>query len=93
MDMKKCYKKNSSFVFRMIDDEALLVPMVKTTEEVDCIYTLSPLAAWIWEKIDGKTNVEKIKKMIIQEYAVAETTAEKDLNDFIAQLEEIESIK
>jgi len=93
MDMKKCYTKNPSFVFRVIDEEALLVPIVKTSDEVDCIYTLSAVGAKIWEKINGKTSVGKIKSMIMEEYKVDEKIAEKDVKDFLSQLEEIESIK
>ena len=92
MDQKKCYKRSSGFVFRLIDDEALLVPIVKTTEEVDCIYTLSPVGAKIWNGMDGKTSIEKIIKSIAGEYKIDEKLAKKDVSDFLDQLLEIGSI-
>jgi len=84
----KIFKKNSKIVVRKIEDETILMPLYSTSEEIDCIYTLNDAAARIWELIDGKRTLGKIKKIFLDEFAVTE----EELADFLKDLEEIRAI-
>ncbi|GAG05978.1 unnamed protein product, partial [marine sediment metagenome] len=46
-------RKNPDMVTRVIDDETILLPIYKTSDEINCIYTLNKVASRVWELIDG----------------------------------------
>ena len=41
MEKKTVIRKNPNMVTRVIADETVLLPIYKTSEEINCIYTLS----------------------------------------------------
>jgi len=84
----KIFKKSPKIVVRKIEDETILMPLYSTSEEIDCIYTLNDAAARIWELIDGKRTLGKIKKIFLDEFDVTE----QELADFLKDLEEIRAI-
>jgi len=90
--LDKVYKKSDSIVFRKIADEFILVPIRQNVGDLESISTLNEVAARIWELIDGNMKVSEIKDKIIEEFEVTPQQAEKDLIDYLQQLEGIEAI-
>ena len=90
---EKVYKKSDSIVSRKIADEFILVPIRQNVGDLESISTLNEVAARIWELIDGKMKVREIKDKIVEEFEVTPQQAEKDLAEYIKQLEKIEAIK
>jgi hypothetical protein len=86
-------KKNPNIVSRTIEDETILMPIYKTSDEINCIYTLNKVAARIWELIDGKRNLAKIKKTLLQEFDTTEKELDKELTKFLKDLKEIKAVK
>lgn len=86
-------KKNPDIVRRTIEDETILMPIYKTSDEINCIYTLNEVAARIWELIDGKKNLGKIKKTLSEEFDATEKELNKKLDKFLKDLKEIKAIK
>jgi hypothetical protein len=70
-----------------------LVPIRQNVGDLESISTLNEVAARIWELIDGKKKVREIKDKIVEEFEVTPQQAEKDLAEYIKQLEKIEAIK
>jgi len=91
--LDKVYKKSDSIVSRKIADEFILVPIRQNVGDLESISTLNEVAARIWELIDGKMKVREIKDKIIEEFEVTPQQAEKDLVEYIKQLEKIEAVK
>ncbi len=90
--LDKVYTKSDSIVSRKIADEFILVPIRQNVGDLESIYTLNETAARIWELIDGKTKVGKIKEKLIEEFEVTSEEAEKDIAEHLMQLEEIKAI-
>jgi hypothetical protein len=90
--LDKVYKKSDSIVFRKIADEFILVPIRQNVGDLESICTLNEVAARIWELIDGKMKVKEIKNKIVEEFEVTPQQAEKDLIEYLQQLEGIEAI-
>jgi hypothetical protein len=86
------YKKSEFFVFRKIADECLLVPIGRNVADLESIFTLNEVASRIWELIDGKTDAQQIKDKIAEEFEVTAEKAEKDLKQYLRQLEKIKAI-
>ena len=89
---EQAYKRNENFVFRQIDNETILVPIKDNVGDMNCIYNLNELGAFIWQNIKCKNSVSDIKKMILSEFEVGESQAEADLEEFVNDLKEIEAI-
>jgi len=90
--LDKVYSKSDSIVSRKIADEFILVPIRQNVGDLESIYTLNETGARIWELIDGKIKVGKIKEKIVEEFEVTHEEAEKDLVEHLQQLEEIKAI-
>lgn len=80
------YQRNDDFVFRRIDDEAILVPIVDNVGDMGAIYTLNDVAALIWELLDGQKTLDDIRNNIVAEFEVSRQDARLDLCAFISQM-------
>lgn len=92
MKDSKVLKKNPDIVTRKIEDETILMPLYESSEEIDCIYTLNDVAARIWELIDGKKSLKKVKKTLLEEFEATEKELDKELDNFFKDLEEIKAV-
>jgi len=86
-------RKNPDMVAREIDNEVILLPVYKTSEEANCIYTLNKVASKVWNLIDGKKNVEEIKKIVLENFDTTEEEADKEMQELLKDLKEIKAVK
>ncbi len=84
--LKKHFIKTESIVSRKVGNEFIVVPISRTAGEVESIYSLNEVAAFIWELLDGKRSVQQIRDKIIDEFEVSVEAAERDLGDLLQQL-------
>ena len=89
---EQTYKRNENFVFRQIENETILVPIKDNVGDMNCIYNLNEVGAFIWQNIKCKNSVTDLKDMILTEFDVTESQAEVDLDEFVNDLREIEAI-
>lgn len=80
-------------VGRRIAGEYLLVPLVGRGADVDSIYHLNPLGAFIWERLDGRTSGEIIVSAIVEHYDVEREAATADYRQYLGKLESIDAIR
>ena len=92
MSLDRVYQKNEDMVFRKIGDEVILVPVTRDVGDLSHIYTLNPVAARIWELVDGKRRTGDIRDEIINEFEVDPSQAEIDLAEYLRQLEELKAV-
>jgi len=81
------YERNPDFVFRRIVDEAVLVPIHQDVADMDCIYTLNPVGALIWEKLDPVATLAELQTAVVDEFAAEPEVVARDLFEFLAELE------
>lgn len=93
MNEKTILKKNKNIITRKIEDETILMPLYKTSKEIDCIYTLNEAGARVWDLINGKRNLAKIKAMLLKEYDAKEKEMDKKLTALLKDLIKIKAIK
>ena len=91
--LKKNFVKDPSIVARKIDNEYILVPIQPKAEDLESIYTLSEVGSFVWELVDGRKQVKEIKNLIVENFQVKPGQAEKDLVNFLKQLEKIGAVK
>ena len=91
-EAQQTYKRNGNFVYRQIENETILVPIKDNVGDMNCIYNLNEVGAFIWENIKCKNSIADIKNMVLSEFEVSDSQAETDLNEFVDDLRQIEAI-
>lgn len=85
-------RKNKDIVTRVIDDETILLPIYKSSDEINCIYTLNKSGSRLWELIDGKKTLFEIKKKLLEEFDTTPQEIDKEIEKFLKDLKEIKAI-
>ena len=91
--LNQIYRRDPNFVSRRIEAETVLVPIRNNVGDLDCIYSLNPVGALVWEQLDGVATLEAIRDRIVGEYDVSAVAAEADLDAFVAEMESISAIR
>lgn len=84
--LSRRFRKHPDVVFRRIGDEFVLVPIRANVADLEAIYTLNPVAAQIWDLLDGQRDGYAILAEIVREYDVSPEQARVDLIEFLEQL-------
>jgi Coenzyme PQQ synthesis protein D (PqqD) len=92
-ELDKIYRRNDNFVFRQIEGETILVAIRGNVGDLDCIYSLNPVGALVWEHLDGSQDLDAIKNRITAEYDVDDNEAETDLLSFIDEMKTIAAVE
>jgi hypothetical protein len=87
-----CFKQEAHVVTREIIGETILVPIQGKLADMQRIFTLNEVGAYIWSNLDGVKNMEEICQGLEETFVVEREQAEIDLNDFIYELLEAELI-
>lgn len=93
MNDKKVLKKTDKIVAREIEGEMILLPLYKSSKDMNYIYTLNETAAAFWSLIDGKKTLARIKEKLLNAYSVDEETLIKQMDGLIKDLESIKAIR
>jgi hypothetical protein len=89
---EKIYRRNEDIVTRKIAGELFLVPIRGKVADMQRIFTLNPVAEYIWQEID-KQNLNDIRKGVLARFDVEEERADVDISEFIAELLDAELIR
>ncbi|MDD4909362.1 MAG: PqqD family protein [Candidatus Omnitrophica bacterium] len=92
MAADKVLRKNPDIVSRVIEDETILLPIYKKSEEIDCIYTLNEAASFVWSNINGKNSTGQIKKKILKKFGASDDEADKGLNRILKEFKKIRAV-
>jgi hypothetical protein len=82
------YRRAAGVVHRDIGGEHLLVPVKGNLVDLRAIFSLNPIAADIWEKLDGQRQLGAIRAALLAEYEVEEDVLEADVREVLSQLAE-----
>ena len=87
------FERNSEFVFRNIVDELVLVPIRQDVADMDCIYTMNPMGALIWEQLEGGATLGELQAAIVDEYDANPQVVAADLLEFVQELESAGAVR
>jgi hypothetical protein len=80
------YQKKDGVVTRTVAGETILVPVYGDLADIRKIFSVNPVAGFIWENIDGSTSFDYLLEKMTGEYDVDRETADRDLTDLIESL-------
>jgi hypothetical protein len=83
VSMGAVLKKSENIVFRKIENEFILVPIVASAADVESIFNLNETGAAVWERIDGTKKLSEIIEDIKAEYESEGTQIENDVMAFV----------
>lgn len=87
------YERNPDFVFRKIVDEMILVPIRADVADMECIYTLNDVGAFIWDKLDGQATLAEIQAAVQDEYEADAETIAADVAAFVQELDSVGAVR
>ncbi len=77
------FKQAENIVSREIAGETILVPIRGKLADMQNIFTLNKVGAYIWEKLDGTRSLAEIIALLLSHFEVTQEQAEQDLLEFI----------
>lgn len=86
MNLEGKFRKKESIASRTIAGESFLVPVCGQPGDMQKIFVLNSLAAFIWEHLDGEHTVAELLGAIVEQFAVDREQARLDTVEFIGQL-------
>ncbi len=93
MQGNKVFSKNSDMVTRVIEDETILLPIYKTSDEINCIYTLNKAASRVWELLDGKRTLTELQDKLLKEFDTTSEEVDKEMQKLLKDLKEVKAVK
>ena len=90
---EKRFRKTKKIVDRLICDEVVIVPVGTELSKQGVIYNLDPVGAKIWQYLDKENSVTRIKDFMVETMDVSPEVAERDLIDFVKDLESAGAIE
>jgi len=80
-------------ISRLIDDEVVLLPIFNSSKDANYIYTLNKSASVVWELINGKRSLKKIKEELLKEFDATDKQIDVQIAALFKDLKEIKAIK
>ncbi len=93
MTRDQIYERSPDIVFRRLADASLLVPIRQHAADLNALYDLNDVSAFIWELLDGKNTLGVILAEVTAAYDVDEATACQDLFSLIVSLTQEKAVR
>lgn len=93
MEIEKCYQRNPDFIYRKIVDEVILVPIHNDVADMDAIYTLNGVGAFLWECLDQPVSQTYLQNIVLEAYEAEPGVVIADLEKFLGDLTSIGAIR
>jgi hypothetical protein len=87
------YQRNTAFISRKIVEETVLVPIHQNVADMNCIYTLNELGAFIWEQLDQPCTQAELQKAISEAYDADPEILRQDLIQFLDEMKGIGALQ
>jgi hypothetical protein len=87
MDLNRKFHQNIGLVSRKVGDEMVIVPLRDNVADMDCVYTLNEVGAFIWETLAASKTVYEIIQEVMNIYEVDEETATRDVKEILSKMD------
>ena len=81
-------KKAEGYVIRKLEDEYLVLPTGKRTEEVNEVISLSETAGFIYMYAEQAENIEELAQMVAEEYEIEPAEVIEDVKNVVQTLQQ-----
>lgn len=81
-------KKAADYVVKKLEDEYLILPAGKKTEEVNEVVSLSETAGFIYMHAEQAENIEELAQLVADEYETEPDEVVEDVRNVVQTLRE-----
>ena len=78
---------------RDVGGEFILVPLAGRGADLDSVFNLNAVAAFVWRQLDGQTAGRDVVRALVAEFEVEPAQAEEDYLALLGQLLEIDAVR
>lgn len=93
MNITELASLKRQFVSREVGNELILVPLTGNIAQMNEMFTLNETGKTIWENMDQVESLEQLKQIVLDNFEIDDQTAERDIEGFLAQLENLKKRK
>ena len=86
-------KIKDGFILREVADSYIVVAVGEAVKTFNGIVNLNETGAFLWKALETGATKEELLEKLTAEYDVDEDTAKKDIDAFVAKLEEAKLVK
>ena len=86
ISLDQVFVRSERIVGRPVVEEYVLVPIARQAAELDSIFSLNRVAAFIWERVDGRATGRDIVAAVVARFEVDAVRAEPDVAGLLATL-------
>ncbi len=86
------YVREPDFIFRKVVEEMILVPIHQNMGDMDCIYTLNEVGAFIWEILALPKTREELQTAVMNDFDADPGEVLADLDQFLQELIEFGAV-
>lgn len=86
MENEKRFQRNPDFIHRKIVDEVILVPIHSDVVDMDAIYSLNSVGAFLWNQLEHLVTQSELKEAVLGEYEAEPELILADLEKFLDEM-------
>jgi len=91
-EAEQLYNRNPEFIFRKIVDEMILVPIHKNVADMDAIFSLNEVGAFVWDQIEQPRSFDEIQHTLADEFDQDSEVIQSDLRVFLDEMVKIGAV-
>lgn len=81
-------KKTERYIVKRLEDEYLVLPTGKRTEEVNEVISLSETAGFIYLHAEEAENIDELAQIVGKEYGIDSSEVYKDVKSVVKTLQD-----
>ncbi len=86
-------KRSDNFIFRKVVNEMVLVPIKQDIVDMEYIFTLNEVGAFLWERLSTSSTIEELQQAVLEEFEVEPAVAQQDLQVFLEALDSFKALE
>ncbi|HOV31161.1 MAG TPA: PqqD family protein [Anaerolineaceae bacterium] len=90
---EKRYQRNEDFIFRKIVEEIILVPIKQNVAEMEAVFTLNEVGAFLWEQLGQPRSLSELHNAVLNEFEADPASVLEDIEAFLKEAEAFGAVK
>ena len=90
---EKRYQRNEDFIFRKIVEEIILVPIKQNVAEMEAVFTLNEVGAFLWEQLGQPRSLSELHNAVLDEFEADPAIVLEDIEAFLKEAEAFGAVK
>ena len=90
---EKRYQRNEDFIFRKIVEEIILVPIKQNVAEMEAVFTLNEVGAFLWEQLGQPRSLSELHNAVLDEFEADPAIVLEDIEAFLNEAEAFGAVK